>query len=342
MSNSTFSGGEFAGAAGGASELSPSSQSEHSANGKDRQAQARAAWTSAVGEAKQSVRLTAEQFSRAFGLGRSYWLKRLQERQAEEAEARLGQRLYDAGWGDAALRTQAEQLQQKILNLKAAKKSSRGAEVELRGVYLRLAEAVLDAPPPAQAAAEHSQAMAEREKLRQRQEEVAQQRAVLLPADRSSRLRVASGVAVLAIGLLLVLTIAGPYVGMGPNLGPRASELVDTWTGKLELNMMGMKTGSDYTLEFRRDGRVKWQTVMTDNMGIVEAGQKMWQGTGEDDGGTGSWRVERVEDDTLFVHIVNDLNPSEADAVGWRIKFADDDHFTITGFDDMPVKFARQ
>jgi hypothetical protein len=294
-----------------------------------------------MGEAKQSARLTADQFRRALGLGRSYWQKRLQERQTEEAESRLGQRLYEAGWGDAALRTQAEQLQQKVLNLKAAKKSTRGTEVELRGIYLRLAEAVLDAPPPLQAAEEHSQAVAERKKLRQRQEEVTHYRAVLLPADRSSRLRVAAGVAVLCIGVVLFLNVAGPYVGFGPDLGPRASELVDTWTGKLGFAIGGIETGASYTLEFRRDGRVKWQTIMTDNMGMFDAAKKAIQGSDEEIG-TGSWSVERVEDDTLFVRVIDDLSPGEEDAYGWRIKFADSDHVTIAGFDDMPVKFTRE
>jgi hypothetical protein len=306
----------------------------------DRPVQGRAALRTAASEARQSARLTAEQFGRALGLGRSYWLTRMQQRQTEEAEARLGQRLYEAGWGDAALRTQAEQLEQKILNLKAAKKSTRGAEVELRGVYLRLAEAVLDATPPPQAAEEHSQVVAQREKLRQRREEIALHRAALLPAERSNRLRVAGGVAVLCIGVLLLLNLAGPYVGIGPDLGPRASELIDTWTGKVGIAFGGIESG--YTMDFRRDGRVKWQTTMTDSMGMFDAAKQMVQGVENEDIGTGSWRVERVEDDTLFVHVLSDLRPAEEDAFGWRIKFTDDDHFTITGFESMPVKFTRQ
>jgi hypothetical protein len=52
--------------------------------------------------------------------------------------------------------------------------------------------------------------------------------------------------------------------------------------------------------------------------------------------------TDRVEDNTFFVRVINDLQPDEANAFGWRITLDTDNQLTIVNFENVPLKLSRE
>jgi hypothetical protein len=101
-------------------------------------------------------------------------------------------------------------------------------------------------------------------------------------------------------------------------------KLVGTWKGKTNWIL-----GTIYTkFEFKSNGTVEW----TQNLG-KEDGELFNRGSG-------TWKVDRVEGDNIFVHMVNDREPDRT--WGWTITLKGDDRFTIEGFEDFPVTVERK
>lgn len=161
----------------------------------------RRSWT----EICASARLTSQQTVRFGRFARDLWLRRRLKQQATVAQIALGQRLYEAKSGDAGLRSQLAQLEERLRSVQAAKGSTRPLETERTGLFLRLAEPFLSQPAPPGAQAAHQVAVSAARELQNQNNRIAAARTALFPSVTTDRVRVVAGYAALA--LLLVITV---------------------------------------------------------------------------------------------------------------------------------------
>lgn len=230
-----------------------------------------------------------------------------------DAQAVLGRRLYEAGLGDAELRAQLDQIEERLRNLQAAKAATGTLEAERKGLYVRLAEPYLGQSAPPGLEKEHAAAVsaqAQSHTHRQTQTPIE-----LVPADKDKRLRVALGCGAVALagGVVSFCLVAAVglvmWKGVGGNpRGPGSAKLVGTWEAKEKVPFVGLVTD---TYEFRQDGGLSWK-------------QKNEFATESD---TAKWKVDRVEGNRYFLRIVWDSEPDRVK--GMTVVFEDNDRFTM-------------
>lgn len=160
-------------------------------------------------EFRASAALTAHQTVRFARFARDLWRRRLLNQQASAAQVALGQRLHEAKIGDADLRSQLAQLEERLRSVQAAKGSTRPLETEQKGLFLRLAAPLLSQPAPPGAQAAHQTAVSAARELQDQNDRIAAARAALFPPAAADRLRVFAGYA----ALILVLLISVRFVG---------------------------------------------------------------------------------------------------------------------------------
>jgi hypothetical protein len=261
--------------------------------------------------------VTAAQISRLVGLGSARWVDRRLSRRAVDAQAELGLRLFERGLGDTELRNRLVQLDDCVADSERSRASTRKSDVERRGLLIRLAAPYCNRPPPAGLEREHSRALAALAAGQEAHRRASQEQARLLPADNAQRRRLATGVAVLAVGAL----VAGWLVVDWFRDDRHPSILIGEWMGKTEW-VITFTT----RFEFARDGRVFWHQDFGAIAPAIE--------------GTGTWRVQSAAGTRYTLEVVDALRPDET--WGWVIVFNGDDEFTITGYDDMPITVHRQ
>jgi hypothetical protein len=164
--------------------------------------QAAAGLSVAAKETAATARECAAQARRLVDLGRGALDARRLAQQAQAATQAFGERLYADGLGDPALRKQIEELAERRKNVEAVKGPVKLLEAERRGLFIRLAEPLLAADAPPGLTAEHARANSLQTALAALGQRQAEQRSALLPAGRTSRLRVAAGCAAVVLALV--------------------------------------------------------------------------------------------------------------------------------------------
>jgi S1-C subfamily serine protease len=138
-----------------------------------------------------------------------------------EAQLDLGRRMHEIGLGDADLRRQIADVDEKISSVEAARGSNRALETERKGLTLRLAEPMLSAQSSPRLISErHAAALASRSALDEARDEVAAARTALRPTGRHEWYRVGLGSAMALGAVFLVVYLARPPGRSAPNPAP--------------------------------------------------------------------------------------------------------------------------
>lgn len=175
-------------------------------------------------EAKEVARASAEQGRRLVVAGKDKLEERRLRGEAETAQAAFGEWLSRAGLGDADLRAQLAQVDERLLSQATARKSTRDAADERLRLQATLAVPYLTHTPPPGAEVVHQRAVAARQALNDHLAIAGQARGALLPSSSRDRLRVTMGVvSVLALVFVMFLMFRGgpsPSTALSPSLSP--------------------------------------------------------------------------------------------------------------------------
>lgn len=182
----------------------------------------RVAWR----ETKLTAIATWSQLHRLFAYVRANWKTHRLERKRLAATAALGERLDACQLGDSKLRARLADLQERRQSFVAAKESTRAIDAECRGLHVRLAEPFLEAvEAPIGAEREHRQALALQVEVADRLDRQTERRTNLFPFDLSARIRVAVGLGLCALLVLLILSGFRGERGVGGLLLPPQVDL---------------------------------------------------------------------------------------------------------------------
>lgn len=204
------------------------------------------AWLKVAGiESFRIARATAAQALRLVGIGRGAWQQRQRQQALQDAKVKLGRRMVETGVGDPALRARAQQLNESIVSIQAAKGSTKHDEQERTGLFIRLAESIPGPNAPASVSQEFAAVAHSQSALLGGKEQQGQARARLLPPPGPERWRVAAGCGICLLALMFVAYPLfvdgnssvvvdddngpgpGPTPDRQPLEGPSAEELVE-------------------------------------------------------------------------------------------------------------------
>jgi len=165
-------------------------------------------------EACTAALAAVEQTQRLAAYGYRAWCNRELAKQAAVSQEALGKKMYSLGLGDAGLRSQLVQLDEREKSVVAAKGQGRLIIAERCGLFQRLAEPVVNlATPPYQLADEHEHATIDRNALHAMRTEQSQRRSELFPSDASRRWYVVLGY---CGAMLLILAPVWLFSGSSP------------------------------------------------------------------------------------------------------------------------------
>lgn len=175
-----------------------------------------------LAEIRRTAQVTWEQTTRLCRYLQGLGQRRTLDRQAHQAQMALGKKMNETGAGDANLRTQLAQLDDRLESVKAAKSSTKPLETERQGLYIRLATPALgQAQSPKGAETEHRDAVAAQDALKNHQEHLIRSRAALIPTASQDCVRVGIGYgAVFLILFLLLLLVVVPRRRIPDGPGP--------------------------------------------------------------------------------------------------------------------------
>src|SRR5688572_20173492 len=92
-----------------------------------------------LNEVRETARLTASHIVGLKQYGVAEWQSRRLSGKAFDAQAALGERMHQAGQGDAAQRARIAEVEERLRSLKAAQTKSKDTELELKAEQARLA-----------------------------------------------------------------------------------------------------------------------------------------------------------------------------------------------------------
>jgi hypothetical protein len=162
-------------------------------------------WNSLFREIREIVGATARQTTRLFGYGFGIAQTHVLLRKARGAQLALGNRMYEAGVGDEAIRRQIASLDDRIASVALGKGPTKQMEAEKAGLMIRLAaDALAHDVAPTGAAAEHSGVISARDAVEAHRSLMESTRADLAPQDTITWRRIGLGYG----AVMLALTFA--------------------------------------------------------------------------------------------------------------------------------------
>jgi WD40 repeat protein len=165
-------------------------------------------WHRLLREMREIVGATARQTARLIGYGYGIARTRVLLRKARGAQLALGNRMYEAGLGDEAIRGQITSLDDRIASVGLGKGSTKQMEAEKKGLMIRLAaDALAQDVAPTGAAAEHGGAIAARDAIEAHRSHMESTKAGLAPEDTTSWRRIGLGYGVVMLALAFATTL---------------------------------------------------------------------------------------------------------------------------------------
>jgi hypothetical protein len=165
-------------------------------------------WQRLFREICEIVGATARQTARLFGYGYAIARTRVLLRKARGAQPALGNRMYEAGVGDEAIRGQIASLDDRIANVGLGKGSTKQIEAEKQGLMLRLAaDALAQDVAPTGAADEHGRAVSARNVVEANRSHLVATRVGLAPQDTTTWRRIGLGYGVVILALTFATSL---------------------------------------------------------------------------------------------------------------------------------------
>jgi hypothetical protein len=172
-----------------------------------------------LNEIGAAASVSAREINRLFQAGKNKIVERRLRHAADAELAALGERLHKANLGDADLRTQLAEVNEQILNLVAAKASTRAAADQQRGLRIRLAEPFLTQPAPSGLETEHERAVAAYQAWQAHRTAMTHAAGAVEPLTGRDRIRIAAMVSA-AVLVIAVLAIGIKYAVGGRSSPP--------------------------------------------------------------------------------------------------------------------------
>jgi tetratricopeptide (TPR) repeat protein len=165
-------------------------------------------WQRLFREIREIVGATARQTARLIGYGYGIARTHVLIRKARSAQLALGNRMYEAGVGDEAIRGQIASLDDRIASVELGKGSTEQMEAEKKGLMIRLAaDALAQDVAPMGAADEHGSAVSARNVVEAHRSRLVSARAGLAPQDTTSWRRIGLGYGVVMLALAFATTL---------------------------------------------------------------------------------------------------------------------------------------
>ena len=188
-------------------------------------------WKRLFREIREIVGATARQTGRLIGYGYGIARTRVLLRKARGAQLALGNRMYEAGVGDEAIRGQIASLDDRIASVELGKGSTKQMEAEKKGLMIRLAaDALAQDVAPTGAAAEHGGAISARDAVEAHRSHMESTRAGLAPQDTTTWRRIGLGYGV----VMLALTFATTLFLRSANMPTDSNDTSDTHAQRIE------------------------------------------------------------------------------------------------------------
>ncbi len=187
-------------------------------------------WERLLHEIREIVGATARQTARLIGYGCSIARTRTLLRKARGTQLALGNRMYEAGVGDGAIRGQIASLDDRIASVELGKGSTKQMEAEKKGLMIRLAaDALAQDVAPTGAAAEHGSAVSARNAVEAHRSRLVSTRAGLAPQDTTSWRRIGLGYGVVMLALAFATTLFLRSASVPTDSNDTAAMTVEYW-----------------------------------------------------------------------------------------------------------------
>ena len=137
------------------------------------------------------------------------WRLRTLRENLRQAKADLGGKMLQEQTGNAELRQQIIELDERIESLRSVGSSTKQLELERRGFQIRLAMSLADSDDRTKLEPEYSVVLDTERRLREHQRQLAEAKAHLLPRDRVTQLRLVAA----CVSMLLLVVAGSLFVG---------------------------------------------------------------------------------------------------------------------------------